>query len=148
MPRLLKETSQFKTDKKRIKGSGRYDWEKMRAIVKELMNDRPLDIKHHDHELTGEYVGVRECHIEPDWLLKTYQNGNTQRAVLAARSHPTPRFGQKVLSSPRIRDRRDTREAIPISSYIVLIFRAKFKSIPSIPTLPKLDFDLSPWLKL
>ncbi len=42
MPRILKEAGQFKTDKKRIKGSGRYDWEKMRQVVKELMNDRPL----------------------------------------------------------------------------------------------------------
>ena len=33
MSRALKETSQFKTDKKRIKGYGRYDWEKMRAVV-------------------------------------------------------------------------------------------------------------------
>jgi len=39
MSRALKETSQFKTDKKRIKRSGRYGWEDMRAVVKELMND-------------------------------------------------------------------------------------------------------------
>ena len=38
MPRALAETSQFRTDKKRIKRSGRYDWEKMRQVVKELMN--------------------------------------------------------------------------------------------------------------
>jgi len=82
MPRLLKETSQFKTDKKRIKGSGRYDWEKMRAIVKELMNDRLLDVKHHDHELTGEYVGVRECHIEPDWLLIFDKDGDATTGTL------------------------------------------------------------------
>jgi mRNA interferase YafQ len=58
MPRLLWETSQFKTDMKRIKRSGRYDWQKMRAVVKELMNDRPLDKKHRDHEFSGEYAGV------------------------------------------------------------------------------------------
>jgi mRNA interferase YafQ len=69
MPRALKETGQFKKDKKRIKGSGRYAWDKMRSVVKELMNDRPLDAKHRDHELSGDYVGVRECHVEPDWLL-------------------------------------------------------------------------------
>ena len=69
MPRALKETGQFKKDKKRIKGSGRYDGDKMRSIVKELVNDRPLDAKHRDHELSGDYVGVRECHAEPDWLL-------------------------------------------------------------------------------
>jgi len=49
MSRFLKETRQFKIDKKRVKKSGRYDWEKMRAIVRELMNDRPLDAKHRDH---------------------------------------------------------------------------------------------------
>jgi mRNA interferase YafQ len=58
MPGVLKETSQFKTDKKRIKGSGRYDWAKMRTVVKELMNDRPLDNKHREHELSGEYAGA------------------------------------------------------------------------------------------
>jgi len=66
MPRALKETGQFKKDKKRIKGSGRYDWNKMRSVVKEIMNDRPLDARHRDHELSGNYAGVRECHIEPD----------------------------------------------------------------------------------
>jgi len=33
MPRDLKETSQFKSDKKRIQRSGRHDWEKMRKVV-------------------------------------------------------------------------------------------------------------------
>lgn len=41
MPRVLEETSRFTRDKKRIKGSGRHDWEKMRAVVQELMHDRP-----------------------------------------------------------------------------------------------------------
>jgi mRNA interferase YafQ len=69
VPRELEETRQFKRDKRRIKGSGRYDWEKMRAVARELMNDRPLDSKHRDHDLSGDYAGVRECHVEPDWLL-------------------------------------------------------------------------------
>ncbi len=82
MPRLLKETSQFKTDKRRIKGAGCYDWEKMRAIVKELMNDRPLDVKQHDHDLSGEYEGARECHIEPDWLLVYDKDGPVTTGTL------------------------------------------------------------------
>jgi mRNA interferase YafQ len=82
MPRALKETSQFKTDKKRIKGSGRYDWEKIRTIVKELLNDRPLDKKHRDHDLSGEYDGVRECHIEPDWLLIYDKEGSANAGAL------------------------------------------------------------------
>ncbi len=82
MSRALRETGQFKTDKKRIKRSGRYDWIKIRAIVKELLNDRPLGKKHLDHELTGEYVGARECHIEPDWLLIYDKSGDLKKGVM------------------------------------------------------------------
>ncbi len=30
----------------------------------------------HDHKLIGNYIGVRECHIRPDWLLiyKVYED--------------------------------------------------------------------------
>ena len=38
MARALEETQQFKRDKKRIKGAGRYDWEKMRTVVEALIN--------------------------------------------------------------------------------------------------------------
>jgi mRNA interferase YafQ len=82
MPRALKEASQFKTDKKRIKRSGRYDWEKMRSVVKELLNDRPLDKKFLDHALSGEYEGVRECHVESDWLLIYDKEGDSATGVL------------------------------------------------------------------
>ncbi len=82
MPRTLKETGQFKSDKKHIKGSGRYDWLKMRSVVRELMNDRPLDRKHADHELSGEWRGVRECHVEPDWLLMYEKEGDVTNGSL------------------------------------------------------------------
>lgn len=82
MSRKLKETGQFKTDKKRIKGSGRYDWQKMRNVVKELMNDRTLDDKHRDHQLSGIYAGARECHIEPDWLLIYDKGGSVKTGEL------------------------------------------------------------------
>ena len=69
MPRDLRETAQFKSDKKRVKKSGRHDWEKLRSLVALLMNDQPLPAKNRDHKLGGIYAGVRECHVEPDWLL-------------------------------------------------------------------------------
>jgi len=34
-----------------------------------LIEEKPLDSKHSDHELKGNYAGFRECHIQPDWLL-------------------------------------------------------------------------------
>jgi mRNA interferase YafQ len=41
----------------------------MRTVVEALMNNRPLAPRHRDHDLSGEYAGVRECHVQPDWLL-------------------------------------------------------------------------------
>jgi mRNA interferase YafQ len=82
MSRAIKETSQFKSDKKRIKRSGRYDWEKMRSVVKELMNDRLLDEKQRDHSLSGEYEGTRECHVAPDWLLVYDKDGDAKTGTL------------------------------------------------------------------
>jgi mRNA interferase YafQ len=54
----------------------------MRAVVEELMNDRPLKPKHRDHELLGDYAGVRECHVEPDWLLIYDRTGPIESGCL------------------------------------------------------------------
>ena len=45
------------------------------AILKDLIDEKPLAAKHKDHPLVGNYAGCRECHILPDWLL-IYQVGN------------------------------------------------------------------------
>jgi mRNA interferase YafQ len=78
----LRETAQFKSDKKRIKKSGRHNWEKLRCVVALLMNDQPLPAKNRDHKLSGAYVGVRECHVEPDWLLIYDQQGSLESGEL------------------------------------------------------------------
>jgi mRNA interferase YafQ len=54
----------------------------MRSVVKELLNDRPLDKKFLDHALSGEYEGVRECHVESDWLLIYDKVGDSATGVL------------------------------------------------------------------
>ncbi|MDR1763693.1 MAG: type II toxin-antitoxin system YafQ family toxin [Dysgonamonadaceae bacterium] len=43
--------------------------EELNRIIERLANDIPLDVKHKDHSLRGNYRGYRECHIRPDWLL-------------------------------------------------------------------------------
>ncbi len=80
--RTIKETSQFKTDKKRIKNAGRYQWQKLLDAVLLLMNDTALSAKYRDHELVGNYAGVRECHVEPDWLLIYDKTGDVQSGDL------------------------------------------------------------------
>lgn len=34
-----------------------------------IIADEPLEARHRDHPLVGNYAGRRECHLEPDWLL-------------------------------------------------------------------------------
>jgi len=38
-------------------------------IITKLAQGIPLPANNRDHELTGNYAGHRECHIQPDWLL-------------------------------------------------------------------------------
>jgi mRNA interferase YafQ len=82
MPRNLRETAKFKSDKQRVKKSGRHDWQKMLTIVGALINDQTLPARNRDHKLTGNYAGVRECHIEPDWLLIYDKEGSVDAGEL------------------------------------------------------------------
>ena len=45
------------------------DTEKLFEVVRRLANGETLEERYRDHDLTGNYKGCRECHIEPDWLL-------------------------------------------------------------------------------
>lgn len=45
------------------------DIEKLIAVMEAIIEEKPLDKKHRDHPLTGNWVKYRDCHIEPDWLL-------------------------------------------------------------------------------
>lgn len=64
----LVTTSQFRKDLKRIRKRG-YDLSKLDDVINTLLQEKPLNEKHYDHALTGNYINFRECHIEPDWLL-------------------------------------------------------------------------------
>ncbi|WP_314905237.1 type II toxin-antitoxin system YafQ family toxin [Selenomonas artemidis] len=68
MKYTIRPTSRFQKDLKRIAKRG-YDTELLSAVIKKLANGEPLEQKHHDHMLTGNYIGCRECHITLDWLL-------------------------------------------------------------------------------
>lgn len=64
----VKFTSAFKKSYKLMKKRG-LDMSALDDVVDTLRQGKPLDEKHHDHALTGNFVGFRECHIKPDWLL-------------------------------------------------------------------------------
>ncbi len=64
----LKTTSKFRKDYKRMKKQGK-DMKFLETVIDDLLAEKILDAKYHDHPLSGNYVGFRECHILPDWLL-------------------------------------------------------------------------------
>ena len=64
----IKFTSQFKKDLKKAKKQHK-NLDKLFDTVEKIANGEKLDASYRDHELTGDYVDTRECHIEPDWLL-------------------------------------------------------------------------------
>ena len=45
------------------------DLKKLKALMRLLEEGKPLERKHDDHPLKGNYKGFRECKVEPDWLL-------------------------------------------------------------------------------
>lgn len=61
-------TGKFKKDLKVVLRRG-YDMNLLDDIVTKLANGEALPQKNRDHFLTGNYIGKRECHITPDWLL-------------------------------------------------------------------------------
>ena len=73
---ILKKTSQFKASFKLAKKRG-LNISLLEEVVIKLMKDEPLEEKFHNHELTGNFKGIWECHIQPDWLplyLKDYDD--------------------------------------------------------------------------
>jgi mRNA interferase YafQ len=59
---------QFERDVKLAKKRGK-DMAKLAALVEMLTKGGRLPPRLRDHQLTGNYVGRRECHLEPDWLV-------------------------------------------------------------------------------
>ena len=61
-------TNRFEKDLKLMIKRGS-DPESIKSIVRKLIDEIPLERKHRDHVLIGNFKDRRECHIEPDWLL-------------------------------------------------------------------------------
>lgn len=61
-------TNSFRRDYKNISKRG-YNLTLLKEVVEILASGEPLPERHHDHALSGNFLGCRECHIRPDWLL-------------------------------------------------------------------------------
>ena len=61
-------TKQFRKSLKRLEKRG-YNINLLNEIVNMLAKGKKLPEKNKDHSLRGNFIGHRECHIAPDWLL-------------------------------------------------------------------------------
>ncbi|MCL2142523.1 MAG: type II toxin-antitoxin system YafQ family toxin [Methanimicrococcus sp.] len=64
----IRRTSQFKKDYKRSIKRGLAIY-KLDEAIELLAKNGFLPREYNDHPLAGDKKGLRECHIEPDWLL-------------------------------------------------------------------------------
>ena len=64
----VRYSAKFKKDFKLCVKRG-YKMSLLQQAIDILRIPAPLPEKNKDHNLTGNYAGYRECHIQPDWLL-------------------------------------------------------------------------------
>ena len=75
---------QFRKDLEKARKRG-LKMEKLDKVVLMLAEEQTLPPKYRDHALvvSRNYKGLRECHIEPDWLLVYRIEGDTLTLFLA-----------------------------------------------------------------
>lgn len=67
------QTTRFRKSLKKMLARGK-DGAKLEAVVAKLANGIPLPPQNKDHALSGDLVGLRDCHIESDWILLYFYN--------------------------------------------------------------------------
>jgi len=64
----VRQTARFRKSVKKMLKRGK-DREKLRKVVEMLAMGETLPAQYRDHALTGDLIGLRDCHIENDWVL-------------------------------------------------------------------------------
>ena len=62
------QTTRFRKSLKKMLARGK-DGAKLEAVVDKLANGETLPPQNKDHALSGDLSGLRDCHIENDWVL-------------------------------------------------------------------------------
>ena len=71
----IRKTSRYKKSLKKMLKRGK-DIKKISAVVRMLAMGVTLPPQYRDHALSGDLAGLRDCHIENDWLLLYYIEDN------------------------------------------------------------------------
>ncbi len=92
--RGIDRATAFKRDYKReARGQHRASLDNaLQPVLVALATDQPLDTKHRDHDLGGDWAGYRECHLKPDLLL-IYRKSEADTLRLARLGSHSELFG-------------------------------------------------------
>lgn len=87
--RLIDRSNQFKKDikKSQKQTSPKRDLEELKKVMVMLAEDKPLPAEKRDHNLGGKWIGYRECHVQPDFLLIYKRDGANSIRFERAGSH-------------------------------------------------------------
>lgn len=96
----LEVTSRFKKDLKRLH-KRKKDLTKLYSIITKLQEQKSLEPSLKDYPLTGNYKGLRELHIEPDWLL-IYAIYHDRLVLIVTRTGSPPIYFKNKRGSHRI----------------------------------------------
>ena len=80
----VKPTTRFQRDVRRAEKRG-YNMSLLTDVIKKLAKGETLSPNFKDHDLVGDYLGCRECHITPDWLL-VYQISQDKLILVLTRT--------------------------------------------------------------
>jgi len=81
----IRDKRSFRKDYRKLRSSGK-DLSKLAIVIDTLAAGEALAESYRDHALIGNYLGCRECHVSPDWLL-IYQTTETELILVRTGSH-------------------------------------------------------------
>ena len=92
--RTIERSTAFKRDYKReAKGRHRATLDAdLMPVLAALADDTPLEPRHRDHDLSGDWAGYRDCHIKPDLVL-IYRKPDANTLRLARLGSHSELFG-------------------------------------------------------
>ena len=78
----IRKTSRYKRSLKKMLKRGK-DIGKIADVVRRLAEGETLPPQFRDHALAGNLAGLRDCHVENDWVLLYYIEQDVLVLVLA-----------------------------------------------------------------
>lgn len=90
----ISSNKKFYKQRKKFLDNGQ-DLSNLKDILDKLENNIPLDEKYRDHPLKGKMKSYRECHVNPDILLRYYKDKTSKHIELVDLNSHSNMFGSE-----------------------------------------------------